>query len=68
MKMPAIIPSGICVVAGMLLAGDVLCEYLLRGKREFDILPFSIGLYFLGKGLFIHSLLSGVEEFWQNRK
>lgn len=65
MKMPAIIPAGICVVAGILLSGNELCEYFIRGNTEFDIFPFAVGLYFIGKGLFIHALLDGLSAFRQ---
>jgi hypothetical protein len=67
MKIPAIIPAGLCATAGVLLAGDALCAYLWRDKSEFDVLSFSIGLYFIGKGLFIHSVLTMLCDIKQNR-
>lgn len=63
MTIPAIIPASICAAAGALLAGDAVWGYLsgeggsMGQTAEFDVLSFSIGLYFIGKGLFIHALL-----------
>ena len=64
MKIPAIIPAGLCAAAGALLAMDAVCGYFsgsggpMGQASEFDVFSFSVGMYFLGKGFFIHALLT----------
>jgi hypothetical protein len=65
MKIPAIVPTALCVVAGLLLVGETFRQYF--GGDKFDVFFFCVGLYFTGKGLFIHQLLSAISAFKQNR-
>ncbi len=65
MRIPTILPSALCVVAGVLLVGETFRQYFDGDK--FDVFFFSVGLYFVGKGLFIHSVLTAVDEFKRTR-
>ena len=69
MKIPAVVPAVFCVVAGILLSADAVIGYFSQNgssfgsSDKFDIFSFSIGLYFIGKGLFIRSILNMLGEF-----
>lgn len=65
MKIPAIVPTLLCVIAGILLCGETFRQYFAGDK--FDVFFFAVGLYFLGKGLFIHNLLTALDTFKNNR-
>lgn len=65
MKIPTILPSALCVAAGVLLTLDTVRIYW-HGEK-FDVFFFAVGIYFIGKGLFIQSLLGMVSEFKNNR-
>ncbi len=73
MKIPAYVPSALCIVAGILLSGDAIIGYLSKdgssfgSSDRFDIFSFAVGLYFIGKGLFIRSILNMLCEFKQSR-
>jgi hypothetical protein len=64
MKRSILIPAGLCIAAGVLLAGDAVLGYFsgsgssMGPNDKFDIFSFAVGLYFIGKGFFIHALLS----------
>lgn len=64
MKRSILIPAGFCIAAGVLLAGDAVCGYVFGGgssmgpNNKFDVFSFAVGLYFVGKGFFIHALLT----------
>jgi len=64
MKRSVLIPTGFCILAGVLLAGDAVCGYFtgsgasMGPSDEFDVFSFAVGLYFIGKGFFIHALLT----------
>lgn len=66
MKIPPILPAGLCVAAGVLLVGETFRQYLAGDK--FDVFFFSVGLYFAGKGLFIYSLLPMLSEYTQRNR
>lgn len=65
MKIPAIVPTLLCSVAGILLCGEAIRQYANGDK--FDVFFFGVGLYFIGKGLFINNLLAAVDAFKNNR-
>lgn len=65
MKIPAIVPSALCTVAGILLTLETFRQYFSGDK--FDVFFFCVGLYFIGKGLFINNLLAMLSEFKNNR-
>jgi hypothetical protein len=60
MKIPPIVPSALCVIAGLLLIGKTVFV-------EFDMFFFGVGLYFVGKGLFIQNVLTFLSEVKTNR-
>ena len=53
------------MVAGILLSGYALNEY--APDTRFDMVSFAIGLYFIGKGLFIHSILTLARDIKGNK-
>ncbi|MFO0389352.1 MAG: hypothetical protein ACK502_06500 [Alphaproteobacteria bacterium] len=69
MRIPALVPAAFCVVAGVLLSGDAVIGYFssegssFGSSDKFDIFSFAVGLYFIGKGLFIRSVLHMLCEF-----
>lgn len=69
MKIPAIVPTVFCVVAGVLLCGDAVIGYFssngssFGSSDTFDIFSFAVGLYFIGKGLFINTILNMLSAF-----
>jgi hypothetical protein len=65
MKMPPILPAAFCVVAGLLLSGEAIRQ-VLSGEK-FDVFFFGVGLYFMGKGLFVYNILAMLREFKNNR-
>lgn len=65
MKIPAIVPSALCIVAGALLAGESYRQYLNGDKL--DIFFIGVGLYFIGKGVFIHQILTIAEALRDKR-
>jgi hypothetical protein len=64
MKRSVLIPAGLCIAAGLLLSADAVCGYFsghgssMGAADHFDIFSFAVGLYFIGKGFFIHALLT----------
>lgn len=66
MNIPAIVPSALCVAAGTLLIGHEFVVYFMDGSVP-EAMPLAFGLYFIGKGLFIHSMLSMLSEFRKSR-
>lgn len=69
MKIPALVPSALCVVAGVLLVFYTMANMATGsdGDRKLDVFFICTGMYFIGKGLFISSILSMLREFKNNR-
>lgn len=60
------IAAVLCVGAGLLLSGDAVLKFVMKEQPDFDIFAFAVGVYFIGKGLFIRQLMTFLREY-QNR-
>lgn len=73
MKPPSTVPARLCVAAGLILVGDVLLSHMWHMEPptgsvdKLDIFSLAIGIYFIGKGLFIDALLAAIPDLKQNR-
>ncbi len=61
MKLHPLIPSSFCVLAGLVFL------YQAAGSHGNDWeMPLAFGLYFIGKGLFVYSILSIAKDYKKN--
>lgn len=73
MKAPSTVSARLCIAAGVLLVGDVLLSHMwhieppIGPADRLDIFSLAIGIYFIGKGLFIEEILSVLPSLKQNR-